>query len=372
MTKTRRAATVLWAAGLIAAAGCSSSDDAASGPADAAAFCRQLVAAEVDRALHCDVLEAPPEIYAMFFDCAAFAEAQAEGRAVYDASAAAECLAAIRGTSCWELTRAGFLMTAGSRAEACRAALVPQVEPGGACKSLQGFECRDGYCQFDSFEACLAGGTCVPLAAPGAECSTASLSSTCTEGYSCEWTCVDDACQDTCVEAATHVAVGLGETCTDEILCEDPYYCASVPEAPGTFTCQPRAAAGQSCGEVACRFGTWCMDGTCTAPLQAGADCSSLPEFCALGLYCNEQSVCARSPTAGESCDSGAACVDSWCDGSEETAVCKPYRAPGTVCGLSGTFEDEVLSCGPGYLCMDVETDGEDMGVCARLYCPLL
>jgi hypothetical protein len=377
MIETRRASLIACAVALTALFACTSSSEADPRPANAGALCREIAAAQVERLQTCDALEAPPEMYEMIFGCADFQNAQDEGRVVFDAAQGQSCLDAIRGLSCWEVRNSDTFLVTGGVADACRAAVAPQVAPGGTCASSLGIECADGYCAFDSFDACLAGGTCVARAQPGETCVNDFLAATCTTGSSCQYGCVDDVCDYRCTAIPAIVAVGLGETCDEDAPCEDAYFCQS-PAEPGPSTCQPRAAAGESCLEVPCRFGTRCMNGTCAAPLQAGDDCSS--GFCADGLHCNELSVCVRNPRVDETCGApatesfaaarvdSARCVDSWCDFSEETPTCKPFRAPGSVCGLSDTYEDWVLSCGSGYACLDME---DNFGVCARVYCPM-
>jgi hypothetical protein len=272
----------------------------------------------------------------------------ARGVIDYDASAAADCIAATRDLGCdvtVSVTPAACeLIFNGTTAigspcslddecagEAfCAGANCPST--AGVCTERRpsGDDCTsDGQCV--SGLACEAGTCRAPASMSGGACGGPG-------GLNCplDEVCVgdNDATAGTCQTIESLRTGGEGDTCdplTGESLCEAGLACALVgASATGMamFECRPRASAGAACNLAIpnhCPDNQYCagisltqppdFDGTCTALPLEGDDCLE-SEACASGLECvmnGEAATCTRLRDNGEACEVAGQCFSGSC-----------------------------------------------------------
>jgi hypothetical protein len=366
MATTRTVSLALACAALLAGCGSSAGSDQ-----DARSFCQQQAAALVPSMTAC--MSTDPAFASAYLslalECEALGEMQAAGTLGIDASKVDACLAAVKGLSCLDL----YLLDGGVP-EACRAVLVPEVEPGGACHSTSGVECVAGWCDVT---ACNLPGTCVAYAQLGQPCDV----DRCAPGLVCAG--------GTCEELVVHRA-GVGESCNVlGVVCDEGLYC-HYDTGTSASTCQPVAAVGSDCSDDsrACPVGSLCRStGTahlCVPVAAAGERCAPGLRMCQQGLSCAPDDdagltgVCTAWPGVGGACgftpQEVVPCAQGYCDEPlisrlaparlapsslavpTTTGTCQPFKALGDAC--SGAIGGE---CDLRATCVD--------GTCQRSYC---
>jgi hypothetical protein len=177
----------------------------------------------------------------------------------------------------------------------------------------------------------------------GEQCETAfaTVWNDCESGTTCEDGARGSRC--TRIDPVFTEVPGLGEACfagepAARWSCEAPLYCAGEP---GSATCQPIAAEGESCDGRPCVEGLRCDLGntfTCKNPLPDGAACSSLDYLgCIDGFFCDSGGLadptgtCRPQLPPGSACQQYEACRDGECDCSGEEScdgVCVAEEEP--------------------------------------------
>lgn len=233
---------------------------------------------------------------------------------LYDAEAAAHCVAALRASP-------GQCATTPDEFESCLAVFRGSKPIGAPCAEPQ--ECA-GYAEDDVF--------CWPT--PESEqpvCAQANRPlEPVGEGDACGWTC-DQGC------------TSFGSSASGACLISDGLYCANA-----TSTCTPLVAEGGSCaGEsLACSSGTFC-DGERCARLRADGESCPSSASCAGGLFCDD-GLCAPLRGEGESCalryggcgdvapctyaDPTACQTGLACSTSDGLPVCRAPQPDGAAC----------------------------------------
>lgn len=261
------------------------------------------------------------------------------GRAAYDKTQAAACLAVLPTSDCYTAGR--------SRPGACAAVFVGTVPADGDC---YGF----------------------------ADCQ-ANLR--CTSGFS--------VCPGKC-----QALKGLGETCDNQEDCIDTAGCG-FDEGAGHKICKARGAQGDTCLEIEprCQPELWCFgrsdhSGSCIVPPTTCTDCCDENAACMPRSYCappaagpitpdnpgdcqarrhlGESCVagagnppcenmtaciggqCVLYAAIGESCADGRPCLTGWCPASGDL-LCQPPLAPGANCTSNQQCGNG--QCGPGNTC---------------------
>jgi hypothetical protein len=220
------------------------------------------------------------------------------GRVVYDATAAAACIAGIRAGSCY------FYDPAPPSPTICR-------------KVFQGTAGADEPCAIDS--QCRSG-VCDPSSPCGA--------------YQC--------CPGTCLSFPESKVVGLGEACTSEsenLTCGDGTVCKLTLDGQYRFTCVTRVGLGESCDELPCQRELFCMPSTtgpatCVHYPRRGEACSDALGICAFrNDYCDKSTFkCVALQSDGAPCESDSTCArTSYCDVAT-TQTCQPKSPPGGAC----------------------------------------
>jgi hypothetical protein len=249
----------------------------------------------------------PAALATLSVRCDSLATEVQVGRIVYDASHAADCLAAVTGLSCTGLG-------GGGEPAACRLALLGQVASGSVC--YDNADCPSGYC---SAAAGACPGLCVAYAAAGGACSR---SDHCAAGLACDGT------SGTCKTAS---AAGGACPCQAGLYCNGSGLCAAQQTTGACSTTTPEQ----------CALGTTCLGSpgpTCQPLVGAGGACTLIggASQCGLGYQC-VSSVCVAIPAVGEACTAGEPCVGGTCNGtvcvaSAGSAACD--AAPG-LAGLT-------------------------------------
>lgn len=298
--------------------------------------------------------------------------AYADGRATFDASAAASCLSAFRNATCTLSNPPGY--------EMCGRVFPGNVGANGLCYDTG--ECTSAlYCDtsmtcpgrcvsrvavgqpVSGTQVCVAsaesyGGVCTPLVALGQSCAP-------TGGNTARHSCVDGAVcgpADQCITWTATVMQGNGQPCnTTGLECGVGLTCvASV--------CTPLATLGSPCDSVrACQQDLRCgAANTCVAHAAAGATCAYSSD-CASSLFCDRPTgsttgTCAPLRTVDQTCSSGGQCVTGlFCTGtSTAPGVCKAPYAIGAACTYNPSAYNQ---CGDGYC---TGTSAAPSGVCAN------
>jgi hypothetical protein len=255
------------------------------------------------------------------------------GREAYDASALADCTAALASRTC------DSVLAGGNPLAGC-AALTPRVPEGGLCGNS--LDCASGYC--DTSANCP--GQCRHFIAAGAPCDPAGQG--CQEGTTC---------------FAGH--------------------------------CQPYGDAGVACNLLtpACAPDLGCIAGQCGQKLTTDGGCTVLGSECAAGYSCVGQGftgrTCQPARPLGAPCTPGQGeCAPLlWCGGTP--ATCRLWAQHHEPCGLiggelvgclggrcSGGICEDYLGtgekctgngdCGPAGRCVQV---GSNVSVCQPSYC---
>lgn len=262
---------------------------------------------------------------------------EAAGRLVFDAEAAASCLAYVEARGC-EMpgTYAPDEAELAGQA-ACNAILRGTMVVNGPC--LLSVECAPQeaatmVCGFDPncSEACCLGG-CRPLASLpiGTPCNG---NSRCQAGSFCGRD------SDTGMFTVCTAKQPVGAACLGSDECDAEGFCDF-----NTGKCRALAGEGEPCadfGDGGCKPGLYCADpgyvgnGRCYAYAPLGGAC--LVDWylgCnALGSFCDPQGgQCAPAPGPGESCESGPCDLTSGCDWY--TQKCVALAREGEPCGDS-------------------------------------
>lgn len=170
-------------------------------------------------------------------------------------------------------------------------------------------------------------GRCVPRAQRGAPClqSDSLGGSTCLE--------VEDRCiGDVCVRVAAGT-VAVGRPCLDAVsfdvvteLCVEGSTCIEG-------LCTAYLDAGAACPTTypsGCRPEETCAAGVCRARSAESGPCDN-NGHCKAGLVC-KLGVCGRVPELGESCEGPLQCRRSFCRTDGGTSLCLPLLEPGEAC----------------------------------------
>lgn len=230
------------------------------------------------------------------------------GTVIYDADAAASCLA--RFSSCERATVFGLTSAA---AAACSNVFRGTVPSGGACTNR-------------------------------AQCASEKCELACDPGTCCEGTCVGDT--PSLVYVNLGDACGNGKVCTDSTCDRTVSMCVALKPLGSTcnegFECESQLCNNDVCVEYVASGGACSSDDDCE---QFGDICSDTSKTCvAVGLTgdacvdsddcspvytCTSAKTCALGPFVGEPCESS--CVDnSYCDAT--TGACVARKADGATC----------------------------------------
>lgn len=212
-----------------------------------------------------------------------YTEALAAGRAALDADRASRCIDQLKQALCVQLN---------SVLVRCRAAYLPQVAEGGACKN--GFECTSGHCSGPA-DGCA--GTCKPKIPTGSSCDPSYRE--CAPGDRCDCAATPCSCRP---------RLSAGSACTGADDCEPGLVCTGLPG--GAHTCRESAGVGEECPSI------------------------SVNE-CAADLYCDRGASATCQPAVGphDSCLYDKACPPGFgCVGVPPSVACLPLLAPGDAC----------------------------------------
>jgi hypothetical protein len=198
-----------------------------------------------------------------------YREALSAGRLSFDGVAARKCLDYYRALRCGEDGENS------DDHQACGRIYRPRVADGGTCRA--GIECNSYTCDTSGPVGCP--GVCVP----GSLCNRL--------------------------------------TCDEDSFC-DAQTRACVPRRPRGAACSP------SFDHTSCQPGLVCIGGVCEVPQQSGGTCGGLTGLCAVGFYCDT-----------------------------DTVTCKPRLGAESLCGSSGECQD-------GLLCVFETIPSPTPGVC--------
>lgn len=255
-------------------------------------------------------------------EIAASAEA---GRLDYDATKAAECIAAIKAQVCDPNVPSPI---GEALPVECIQALQGTVAEGGDCihelDCLGGLRCETtgmncyGTCQTPApdcatdrctdAEYCDSTNTCQPRKAAGEMCAS---DEECADGTTCNSSITDPVC----VEDGS---IAGGETCDNTSSCEAGFVCSSDVCQPLEFGAENDDCGPISTGGIAlCEPGLVCLVsgipmGTCLPPIELGGSCDNIQQ-CAAKLACvaNE---CATPLADGLACSSDEVCASQNCN----------------------------------------------------------
>lgn len=199
-----------------------------------------------------------------------FSRTVSAGRVVFNAGQAQGCLEAIGGLGCPAYADA-FDVSA-LNPPACRAALRGNIATGASCYGTN--ECVDGFCDLSS--ECP--GTCVAYAESGDACS-------------------DGPCDPSmsCIKGKCAARLASGTPCTSNGDCQTEFFCSGKSHKCTNYGL---GSVGSTCATIDdCAQGSYCLYqsgiGTCTAQVQAGANCGEdvdhvavVDSECAQGLIC--------------------------------------------------------------------------------------
>ena len=136
-----------------------------------------------------------------------------QGRMIYDAAAAGDCVAAIEDASCAEYGSSQL-----ASMSACRPFLLPQVADGGGC--TQDYECTSDNCEgaTNPIDGPSTDGACAPMPGDGEACDE-----NCADGLYCDG--------DVCAPLGA-----IGDACNVRSACASDY-CAANMCAEKPLTC---------------------------------------------------------------------------------------------------------------------------------------
>ncbi len=323
--------------------------------------------------------ESPGEVDEEFGGRPKLLRALEAGTVAYDAEAAADCLAKLRGyvgeLSCIQARRLQSLVVRGiverELISTCPDVFTARAELGDECAVAE--ECSgDLVCRREEGEGC---GVCVDpdqvgtsgqgggfrFALEGEGCGSPNHSPTCDptsplvcsrSGEGSGWTCLPErsrsegeacgsfgACEDglVCVgeTCESFEIVAEGESCESESnYCDPPRVCRAT--GTGESACADPGGEGDACRRnESCREGLWCdrepfgqEAGECASPLEEGEDCGA-GEPCASGLRCiysrGEGQVCQPPLAEGEECFAQGSCREGLvCEFGGRDQTCQP------------------------------------------------
>jgi hypothetical protein len=324
MRDSPKTSFALWLAlALLPASGC---PDGGSGKAvPFAEFPAQLQAAWCEAAATCG--EAPDPATCVNASCASGAEWQttqdavAQGKIVYDASAAGHCLELMRSAPCKRSSKQEL-----ARMEATCAGVFTGATPAGAACPCRPSDfpaypgcplCESGVCDDSA-------GTCAAVPTRGGAGATCPSSDACADGLYC-------APED----STCHAQLAAGTACAHDDQCAGTTVCYG---SPGSATCRVAPAEGETCALPAREGG--CDDNVDTHYCDATAStCKPLPapgEACAMAAEGQLQCVgyagciagtCVARGGVGDSCDAERRCLDPLtCQGG----TCAAAEPPGS------------------------------------------
>lgn len=217
-------------------------------------------------------------------------------RVEYDAAAAGECLAGVRGH-----VQCGEVDNDGEDVPACENILRGKVAEGQPCETSQ--ECarsagEDASCEYD--DASLA--SRCKIYRPGSQ----------PRGKA------GDNCNQTCDDAG-------GESCTTFV----------SPGGPTTPSAPP--AACHTSDGLYCAFDQITFSQTCAALSKAGEPCNDFGDNCGHGSVCDYNSRLCTLPRAnGQACDANELCTSEFCSNQ---GLCGPRTVSAEECSLSGDID---------------------------------
>lgn len=153
-----------------------------------------------------------------------------------------------------------------------------------------------------------------------------------------------------CDDAAPGV-VAAGSGCHADVDCEGDLFCDRSSTCPGVCAARVALDAAVKEGQQCVREG-YARDGTCQARVAVGASCAAptpdaQPRACALGAFCNGESLCQAEVrgAVGDDCREGLPpCARGLACGLE----CLPARGLGAACDRWDSPCQEDLSCVEG------------------------
>jgi hypothetical protein len=275
----------------------------------------------------------------------------------FSASAASECLAAVRGWNCREHRNVDTNGVLYSWAAECAAVFAQgKVARGGKCASSA--DCVSGFCYLASADCatCLdyvpAGGACLTSATGPLRCDPrAAFCNGGNDGGTC----------------APLVAVGQGP-CTASAQCAGAASCTSGfsdggMSDGGTRRCLEKLPVAAACTANSECASVWCSNNVCTAPVAIGASCVS-GDPCADGGVCLDAQCRLRredGPLHAE-CRSSLDCVTSaYCARDGGTiGTCEQRVVDGQPCNSNQNACQQGHICVPGSnLCAPVAGEGQ-------------
>jgi hypothetical protein len=257
--------------------------------------------------------------------CNAVAPVIGASHVMFDAQAAAACLADLPGLDCWQNAYAS---------ENCRKVFTGTVYEGRNCYPSLPMGAQE----------------CVP----GTICMA--------QGNDCTGTCVSGSVTPRLV--AIGMACNVASECVGDngaLTCAGP----NGPIASGPGTCQPPAATGpcfydSDCSTNICSGAVGTTAGTCQAAKHLDDSCEQSSGQCGPGTWC-ALDTCIQLPSIGQQCggDSGVLnqCLDGFCDSNRmcvryarKGELCQPLSY-GSPCGLGvNQCDSTTLQCTP--MCM--------------------
>ena len=285
----------------------------------------------------------------------------ARGRAQWNPTAAAGCVARITGT-CELMKNGGDLLAE------C-GAIVGNVNDGAACQA--DFECATAGARCESPGGGQACGSkvCRKPAATGQSCAN---------GGFCGPTdfCVSKRDTATNMDISVCESGAAGRPCDGGGDCDLGLFCnGGHDDSTAAGTCTASKPAGSICsddtecqGELLCVGDTSTTPGTCRDVRAAGASCDGI--FGCFGhQYCagpaGSTGTCTSALTVGAPC--GTAQGQPWCGATLacDGGTCQPAGAAGATCTRSsdGVFASDPNSCSTGLHCSN-EVSGAATGSC--------
>jgi hypothetical protein len=229
-------------------------------------------------------------------------------------------------------------------------------------------QCDSGACGKGKNDALPECGSCVPIGKQGDPCFDGTFQ--CPNGYEC----TGEGCQP-------QITFGLpdGSLCERYGQCYGDSLC--FPAADGMMRCQPRRKGGESCANGAyCAKGLGCgADSLCAMPVLAvlGELCGD--RGCVTGAWCKDVNVnptgatCVPTAAAGEPCATLPDVIDPtgncqndlycYCVGKGCVKKCVTLKDEGETCG------DASSSCQAGATCQAGKCVGGDLQGLAKAAC---
>lgn len=347
---------VLWQDGqVLATSDTPTLADGEAAPLTIETFETELVAHQCAMAKACDSSEDLATCVARAgggkWESAEVAAKVAQGTLIFDAAAAAMCIA--------QMPAADVLCGVSQTEPAICARAVHGSLPGGAA-CVDGASCASGWCG-KSWSPLACPDTCAPVAQVGDPCE-----------YLCfgGLYCVNGKCA---VDKAPVVYAKVGQPCTPA--CEPGLYCRES----GDWTCQAKLAPGVACNgdKDQCVDGYSCLrfydqvsgvqqPATCAAVAKAGEACSlsySIQGSCEANYRCESVSSGKAYPTHcvwhpakvanGQPCTEDGQCYKDagTCLAGANGKTCVAWPGDGETCAEQQGFSKPSFRCAPGFTC---------------------